>query len=104
MSDETKRDDGGPAFPGIEGQDGHGNCTRHVQHDLSVAYVTHNHGMSLRDWFAGKAIQGLLANPNVVGFNPSNGWSLVNCTTAQIADYAKHIGDQMVLADGKGSQ
>lgn len=59
MSDETKRDDGGPAFPGIEGQDGHGNCTRHVQHDLSVSYVTHNQGMSLRDWFAGMAIPGI---------------------------------------------
>jgi len=30
---------------------------------------TYQTGMTLRDWFAGKALQGLLANPNFKGFD-----------------------------------
>lgn len=48
--------DGGPAFPAqqLENQDGTWN-------------QTFQWGMSLRDWFAGMAITGLLANPEVHG-------------------------------------
>jgi len=45
MSDNIK--DGGPAFPSLG--EGHGN----------PAY--HSPGMSLRDWFAGQALAGLMA-------------------------------------------
>ena len=38
--------DGGAAFP-------------------AVAMLTSNRGMSLRDWFAGQALAGMLACPNV---------------------------------------
>ena len=48
MSDDMI--DGGPAFPS-EGE-GHGNPKYHSP------------GMSLRDWFAGQALAGILANPN----------------------------------------
>jgi hypothetical protein len=41
----TKIDDGGPAFP-------HGNPT-HGGHP----------GMTLRDWFTGQALNGILSNP-----------------------------------------
>lgn len=44
MSDE--RDDGGPAFPTTKPLDGWGDPNR---------------GMSLRDWFAGQALIGLLS-------------------------------------------
>ena len=43
--------DGGPAFP----------CPHHTMPEV---------GMSLRDWFAGKALCGLLAAPNVYGSVP----------------------------------
>lgn len=43
MSDQIK--DGGPAFPGDDGWTDRG---------------THYHGMSLRDWFAGMALQGAM--------------------------------------------
>jgi len=42
--------DGGPAFPS-EGRIG------------DVPYVMTNTGMSLRDWFAGQALVGLMSNP-----------------------------------------
>ncbi len=54
MSD-TKIDDGGPAFPVA------GHCV-----DASGAYcgdVVNSKGLSLRDWFAGQALAGLLADP-----------------------------------------
>lgn len=41
--------DGGPAFP-------------HAHEDYPF-----QHGMSLRDWFAGQALSGLLADPQVDG-------------------------------------
>lgn len=49
------KDNGGPAFPS-------GN-------DVSVGiYTSSGHaGMTLRDWFAGQALAGLLADPNVRG-------------------------------------
>jgi hypothetical protein len=42
--------DGGPAFPNVGGTE---------PNDLFPSY-----GMSLRDYFAGQALAGLLANPN----------------------------------------
>jgi hypothetical protein len=46
--------DGGPAFP---------------RHALKITFpdgsvVPHDPGMTLRDWFAGQALAGLLANPD----------------------------------------
>lgn len=43
MQDDAKRDDGGPAFPTLCGTMQRG-------------------GMSLRQWFAGQALAGILAN------------------------------------------
>lgn len=48
-----------PAFPGIAGQHGHGNVTLQ-QTDNGTAIITHNQGMSLRDYFAAAALSGIL--------------------------------------------
>jgi uncharacterized protein YodC (DUF2158 family) len=45
MSNKPKIDDGGPAFP--------------------VSQFSTEHGMTLRDWFAGMALQGILAHPGI---------------------------------------
>ena len=47
----TDRHDGGPAFP-IKGRGAF---------DLDLVQAE---GMSLRDWFAGQALAGILSNPN----------------------------------------
>ena len=50
-----KRNDGGPAFPCMAPENIHPAATS---------------GMSLRDWFAGQALAGLVANPtNHLRFN-----------------------------------
>ena len=48
----SKQDDGGPAFPGNREQ------------NESGVWFNGWPGMSLRDWFAGQALAGLLANEN----------------------------------------
>ena len=53
---------------------------------------------TLRDVFAGQALQGLLANPNVVGFSSRTGWEPVNCTWDNIAETAMHLGKAMLRA------
>ncbi len=44
----TQKDNGGPAFPSLAGP-------------LSTGQT----GMTLRDWFAGQALMGLMADPGV---------------------------------------
>lgn len=53
---------GGPAFPGIAGEHGYGDCVKRVHPDGDVSWVTHNQGMSLRDYFAAAALNGMLSS------------------------------------------
>lgn len=56
-------------------------------------------GMTLRDYFAAKAIQGLLANPcGPVQANGMSGWNWCNCTVEDVADFAWHVADAMLKA------
>ena len=54
----TKTNDGGPAFP---------VCYQHENLETGEKEVTAAfHGMSLRDWFLGNALSGLLASGRLV--------------------------------------
>ena len=56
-------------------------------------------GMTLRDYFAAKAMQGLLANPGgPIQANGMSGWNWCNCTVESVADFAWHIADAMLKA------
>ncbi|WP_353367563.1 hypothetical protein [Acidovorax sp. FG27] len=55
--------------------------------------------MTLRDYFAAKALQGLLANPGgPVQASTAQGWAIVNCTVDQLGDEAYGIADAMLRA------
>jgi hypothetical protein len=56
--------DGGPAFPGEEGTSGYGN-QKMTQGPNGPEWTSLNQGMSLRDWFAGQALAGMMACPNI---------------------------------------
>lgn len=58
---QDKSNDGGPAFPSGPQK------LMHIAEGVPPALIGH-YGMSLRDWYAGMALQGLLSNshPNVV--------------------------------------
>lgn len=58
-------------------------------------------GMSLRDYFAAKALQGFCANPAVFASNPISGWSLVNATEEQLAEYCAKLADAMLVERAK---
>jgi len=51
--------DGGPAFPGVEGSPGYGNSIPQFAPSGEVAWINQNQGMTLRDYFAGKALEGI---------------------------------------------
>lgn len=83
---ESRINDGGPAFPvwELNGKD---------QPEMT------GFGMFLRDYFAAKAMQGLLANPGgAIQQNGMSGWGWCNCTVDDVAKFAWHIADAMLRA------
>jgi hypothetical protein len=74
-----KRDDGGMAFPGFEYVAGHGSSKQ----GLSEQWENYQTGMTLRAYFAGKALEGSLANPSAV-FTPSKAQMDSGVTWTQI--------------------
>jgi hypothetical protein len=71
----SKPNDGGPAFPAL----------------YPVEDETGRLGMSLRDWFAGQALAGILANPALVDVKAAK-W---------VASYAYEIADTMLAERDK---
>jgi hypothetical protein len=57
----SERDDGGPAFPCIWGNDGDQNAMAPDGSVVPPGHATTIPGMSLRDYFAAKAMLGYLA-------------------------------------------
>ena len=76
----TPQDDGGAAFPGL-----------HPNMECRFA----DSGMSLRDWFAGIALQGLLAH--VIGVEGANG------RTSKYAERSYQYADAMIAARKEGA-
>ena len=48
---------------------------------------------------ASQILAGLCANPSVIAHNHNCGWSLVNCTDADLAGYAVSLADALIAAD-----
>lgn len=81
----TTINNGGPAFP-HEYKYGDGTAHR-------------NDGMSLRDYFAGQALHGLMANPEgPVQRSSQRGWDFVNCKPDEVACLAYYMADAMLRA------
>jgi hypothetical protein len=78
-----KIDDGGPAFPPMAPLESWGDPKQ---------------GMSLRDWFAGQALAGLLADPNE---GPQDDETLEDAIS-RIAEGAYSYADAMLEARAKG--
>ncbi len=78
----TARDDGGPAFPSLDAD--------------SNSFI----GMSLRDYFAAKAMQGLLTNPALMNHARENGRMVANFHTGNIKA-AFEIADMMIAERSK---
>jgi len=60
-------------------------------------------GMTLRDYFAAKAMQGLLANSGgPIQANHSQGWNYTNCTPEDVARTSYAMADAMLKAREEG--
>ena len=59
---------GGPAFPGFQHTEGRGPYRK----GPSDEWEYHAPGMTLRDWFAGQALSGILASPLLVDDIPED--------------------------------
>lgn len=82
MSNKT----GGPAFPEL------GNVGYNSDWQSES-------GMTLRDYFAAKALQGLCANPGgPFQANDMSGWAIVNCELDDIANESYKLADAMLRA------
>ena len=91
-----KIEDGGPAFP--ERRMTHVTIGAHGE---GVAAYENVGGMSLRDWFAGQALAGMLTMPE-----HDNGNFHTNCGEAFIgpARYAYRMADAMIAARKSGGE
>lgn len=77
---------GGPAFPREDYQTNGRDDSKGGQQ-----------GMTLRDYFAAKAMQGLCANPGgPFQASERSGWGPVNCTFADVANDAYAMADSML--------
>jgi hypothetical protein len=74
---------------------------------MTIPFGGHSHavfesgygGIPLRDYFAAKVMQGLLANPGgPIQANGMSGWNWCNCTAEDVADFAWHVADAMLKA------
>ena len=75
-------DDGGPAYPSRLPK----NRDQHLLDNI-------NSGMTLRDWFAGQALSGMMAYQN-----PSRGDFHTNCDDETISKCAYSYADAMIAA------
>ena len=89
----TKVDDGGPAFP--------------VSSCVNASGETHDsmiRGMSLRDWFAGQALAGILSNADAIvaltDVSKASGKSI----TGTITDKCYNHADAMLAARRGGAR
>lgn len=53
-------------------------------------------GMSVRQYFAAKVMQGFCANPAIFAANPQTGWDLVNAEEDDLVAYAFKWADRMI--------
>jgi hypothetical protein len=58
----------------------------------------HFPGLTKREYFAARVMQGLLANPSVIAPHPACGWSLVNSTEQMLCEYAAELADVALAA------
>lgn len=96
----TQPNDGGQAFPGILGQDGHGNTTR-IETPNGGDWITHNQGMSLRDWFAGQALAGTTSESEAMKFFMAKGKNEYAAAYRLLAEDSYTIADAMIEARNK---
>ena len=89
------KENGGPAFPQVD------TVWNPDAEEREVRTVAE--GVSVRDYFAAKVLQGFCANPAVFASDKLSGWALVNGTEDTLSNYAYYIAEAMLAARTKES-
>lgn len=55
-------------------------------------------GLTIRAHFAAMFLQGMVANPSIIGANARCGWDYVNCTPENVAQAALAQADALIVA------
>ena len=110
----STKETGGPAFPCSENGTSHTTAmaamlqlpeTASTDEKDKVYIQTKANaiqGASLRDYFAAKVVQGLVANPGgPIQQDDQCGWRLTNCTYDDIAEHAYRLATAMLAVRGE---
>lgn len=95
---DQRIDDGGPAFPTNTNDTGKAFATQDYDPVSGLPFtIVHAPGMSLRDWFAGEALKGLIERNGIYwqGLNREN---LAGWLPQEAAMYAFQFSDAMIKA------
>lgn len=93
VSDSSKA-----AFPGIVGQEGYGPCTMGGSSaGGGLQFIEHAPGMTLREWYAGLAMQGLISAMRPEMLDQESFISHMLC----VADIAFGMADRMLAESEK---
>ena len=79
----ARKFDGGPAFPQLTVE----TCERDGHGDVIEPFTSVSGGMSLRDWFAGQALSGMMAIPG--RFHEGDAEIAYDAADAMLAQRAK---------------
>lgn len=95
---ETVKNDGGSAFPGIT----HIEAPQTINHMTPKwSRVKSDGGMSLRDWFAGRALSGLLSDGETIGIMGKAASEAGKSRVPYMASAAYEIADAMLAERSK---
>jgi hypothetical protein len=59
-------------------------------------YFSSRSGLTIRAHFAAMCLQGMVANPSIIGANARCGWDYVNCTPENVAQAALAQADALI--------
>lgn len=96
----SEKDNGGPAFPvRVDNNDPTPMEVLGVR--IKPGQYAQFGGMTMRDHFAGLALQGMLANSGgPIQRNEQSAWALTNCTFDDVSEFAYEFADAMLKARG----
>lgn len=105
MSEQSQQDDGGPFFPSIRSEDSDGNSAPVTDSCSLGTYIRSTGGVSLRDWFAGRAMQALIEANQLEQFQGGDGERYLKAWNGSESDFdgwiatrAFEIADAMLKA------
>lgn len=94
-------DDGGPAFPGVQGTTGYGEVMPTKDPNGGTVWTIVHPGMSLRDYLAGQALVGLMSRDDGATYSPSKTETFEQWQARMVrldVEHSYRVADAMIKA------